>query len=279
VLFSGASWATDASCPGSPTNVLFGSGTNPTGAANGCSVVNLNFTNIGVNGNGPNILQVDAAGSGTTTALPMSVTFSAPTSGSGCAAGTTLWCASSTDSVVETLVSYTAAVNQSLVAPPPNEYFAVTSLTLALGSPANNGGNFSELYVEETYCVGVSTSAGCTTANTGVIEYVSENVSGSVSSSFTACQPGETVCTSSATVTFANPGYTQIYITDLVEPSWNVSGTVSLGSVTNTYDETAETPEPATFSLLVAGLAAAWLLGKMGRLGPSQLASSGRKEL
>ncbi len=182
-------------------------------------------------------------------------------------------------SQIVSTTSYAASVNPALGSPPAGEYYAITQLSL---SPTlqNTGGYVSGTYfynpgsgyvsesyeedsfaeVYELYCVGVSSSSGCATANEGEIVTFLENGSAGTTSLSYAYGPGFVFLGNGNTVSFANPGYTQIFIQDTDFVQWAASGTVDAPFFLNSFGETAETPEPSSFFLLAAGLGGAALL-------------------
>ena len=294
-------WAGDTACPGSYTPITFGSATNPIGAANGCYATDVNFTNFGLTNSvggspaptAPTIGQVylESASNATNQVIWL-------TSSAGCGS----WCANgggysffscpglpNTDcgtfyqpGSVQSQTSFTATVNPALVSLPPGQYYAITSMALNPSAISNSGGYFQSTYtyngstynyesdsiVEqvESYCVGVSSAAECTSANQGQIVYYTQNTSTGTNTQSYAYEPGFVLSGCSNCVTFAGPGYTQIYVQDTVYVALVGTGLVNGGVMANSFGESLETPEPSTFWLLASGLGAvAWLRRKTGR--------------
>ena len=177
--------------------------------------------------------------------------------------------------------SFTATVNQDAASPPAGSYYAITQLAISASGIQNTGGYYqgtyyydeagegyiSENYTDESYleygelyCVGVSSSSGCTGANEGEIYLYFENGPSGAFSGSAVYGPGDVYLGAGNSVSFAGPGYTQIYIQDFIDLDWVGSGAVSVGTISNTFGESLETLEPSTFSLLAAGLGAAALI-------------------
>jgi hypothetical protein len=252
--------------------------------ANGCATADLNFTNFGDTafGSGPTIGQVDLTGTGSLVSL-ISLAFTAPTSSaSGCGAGTTLWCINSAGENANTF-GYIATVNQSQASPPAGDHYAITSLTLSVGA-ANDTSRDNDMQITEDYCVGVSSAAACSSANEGgLVFFLAVSGAGVGTTTLEACNPGETVCVNnSLTENFSGQGFTQIFIMPEITLSYTGgTGSISLGTFTNSFGETLESPEPSTFFLLAASLGTtAWFRRrKRGRKTNSSLRISQKGKL
>jgi hypothetical protein len=148
--------------------------------------------------------------------------------------------------------------------PPPQSgnHWGITGLGLTL-SYSTSGSPVGDVQVEEQFCLG-STSFNCSTTSSNY-GYLEETVDlfGTTSIGYVVCVPGSGGCAytspSSASITFANPGYTSIGIQDTVQV-FNESGTagnsLTLNTFTEAFDQTDESPEPSTLTLAGLGLVA-----------------------
>jgi PEP-CTERM motif len=246
---------------GTSTNGLISPGT----ADLGCEQVNEQFSGFAYTQNslppsptGPN---VNANFGGTTETGGVTATFSSagwsdPTAGTLCCAGSS--------------VNFDTAVDTSF-----GDY-AVTALTLTVGSPSLGGGiaNGSQLNVYLEFCVGATTfNCNITSPNFGEIRYalIANGTTTHVSNficynngatsndpclgTLTSIGSSTTISINLASYFTTTHGTQTIALDNSVSYDTETSNTVSVASVEDTLTEANEAPEPSTFLLLGAALA------------------------
>jgi hypothetical protein len=135
-------------------------------------------------------------------------------------------------------------------------YVSGLALTMAGGVDNIPG---SSVRVQEEFCLG-ATSFNCATSSSNYGYLEEEFMFNGVSqiTIFTVCTPGPTGCTTSspgvAAIAFANPGYQTIGIQNDIALVAPPSGTSTLDSFTEEFDQGNTIPEPSTFVLLGVGL-------------------------
>ena len=254
-ILASAAWASNVACPASPAALT----------PSGCSYIDLNFSNFAQSGSvsghpaptpaSPTLSQIDLQPSG---AIPApSITLTAPASKGSCGTGSTLWCidrggsqsgSTYTPGQMISTVTYNASVIPGVGSPPPGMHYATSGLSLALVNAVEASSFFnntnSSLTVYENFCVDASTVSGCSAANSG---YIYEQIYNSGGTFYTATGSFVNGVFTPGTLNAAfGTGYTQIAIQDPVTLTWVNGGRISLDGLTNTFDESAYTPEPST---------------------------------
>jgi hypothetical protein len=163
-------------------------------------------------------------------------------------------------------VTYNASVIPGVGSPPPGMHYAISGLSLALVNPVEASSFFnstnSSLTVYEYFCVDASTVSGCSAANSG---YLYEQIYNSGGTYYTSTGSFVNGVFTPGTLTAAfATGYTQIAIQDTVTLTWVNGGRISLDGLTNTFDESAYTPEPSTL-VLAGGLLVGMIFWKLRR--------------
>lgn len=261
----------------------------------GCEAVDLNFTNFNTllgNSTGappaatPSGSNTDLAASGSSVTSPISLQYTAPTSGSPCGSGTTLWCIDTggtqaacappnqssqcySSSLFGFGPAYTVTVDQSQAPAPAGDYYAISSVMLAVGDPVMTGafvspnGNGigtadSRLLVNAFICTTGPNVGDCPT-EVAEIEFEIINLGpsdGGIQTIEYTCN--DPTCSSGEPgLTFSVPSpVTRLGIEFQVGGAWAGSGLVSMDSFSLAFNQDLETPEPSTAALLGATLLA-----------------------
>ena len=172
------SWAGFSACATTtPGNALSTAGYNPQSTANGCTDVDLNFENIGLNpastgNNAPTTANIDLSASGgaisgnPSTITPILATFTSPTAAGQTSNGWYL-SAGGTQTQVSN-VDFTAVINGTNgPTNPAGDHWVMDALTLAIGTEQVQGTN--SITVQENFCVNATTTTGCAPGSTGHI--------------------------------------------------------------------------------------------------------------
>ena len=226
----------------------------------GCEQLDKIFSNFGlINNNGPSGSQITTLFLGASETTGISATFLSAN-----------WAALDLGSPVtrQSTISFDVQVDPAFVPPPPNDLWSITSLSLSeVGALASIGaGPANHVQIFEYFCAG-SAAFNCTSSsgNYGYIEYEQDGGAptfGAPTATDSICfNNGGSSCTvSHGSLTLnlsAFPGsvypggVSQIAIEDVVSlTAPKLLNVANLNAITNTFVESAETPEPATFSLL-----------------------------
>jgi hypothetical protein len=255
LLMADIGWATNTACAGTydlaaNSNGLVAGG----GSSGGCEIVDSNFTGFSfTQGTGP-------AGSNISVAF-----FGSLISGSGDSSAQFNggWAANMT-----TTTSETATIdNANLANPPPaGTQYAFTGVTLGVANLTFTGDG--AVVVFEQFCLDSATfNCTSTSGNYGYIQLVYNHVAGG--GEFTCLNAGASSCVVSSTsfnsINFTGylPGGAPDIAMQTTVTTTAGTGVAELGTFEDFVNITAESPEPATFGLMVVALCGYWLLFKL----------------
>jgi hypothetical protein len=287
---AGISRASVTACSSTPNGTAISA---YTGAANGCSAVDMSYTNLTVTGASssggaptPSTANIAAYSSGDTgasgnTAGPVNILFD----GNGV---TDNWSLSGLLSQNQGFtINYAANANTGGAYtggtyPTPtgaNLHWTISGLlltstnTIVCNGPLGCLPNAQQIVITETFCIGAATTAGCAPADFGTINATITGVAGSTTGQVTTafvCTFASGGCVSSTgnqiNFTAGELSTLQtngIAISDAVTITRTLGldlATVTLTNLENQFDQLAEAPEPSTFILVGFALAAVAIL-------------------
>jgi hypothetical protein len=259
------SWAGVTSCTGQSLATLLSAGGNT--PADGCGQIDLGFNNFttptstGTNA-GPTTGQVDLTTSGgtatpATTEAPITALF-------GFTGGNSLTTSATSDTISSSFQDLgKPAAGQALPSDPPDQW-AVNGLGLTFAATSSaTPASLETVQVVEAFCLG-STTFTCAT-NTSSYGYlqITENVNtnGTNTYSDVLCTPGATGCTttnpttSSLSIAVANSLEVATQSSFTMSRTSGSGNTITLNSISETWDQGEIAPEPSTFILLGSALA------------------------
>ena len=268
---AGTSWAALSSCgaaPGTSLATLLSVPDNGNNPANGCGQTDLGFsafttpTSTGTNA-GPTTAQIELSTSGGlnggTTITPIIALYTL-TGGNSLNAGTS--------TIISGFNDLGAPVSGQSPPTNPSEVWAVSGLGLtfsagngATGSPAHP----ETVEVQEAFCLNQKVFTCLATANNYGYLKITETIAttGGVSYADVLCTPGSGGCTTSTATTaalaiaFAN-SFSLNVATQLsfdISRTTGSGNTITLNSISETWDQVEESPEPSSFMLLASALA------------------------